>query len=80
MVEDSIRRFIADELSFEGVVSTLTPDYPLLERHVLDSLGLFQLVAYLESEFDVEIDDEELVPNNFGTIQDIARLVQEKRG
>jgi acyl carrier protein len=79
MVEDSIRRFIADELSFEGSVATLTPDYPLLEREVLDSLGLFQLVGYLESEFDVEIDDEELVPSNFGTIENIARLVEAKR-
>jgi acyl carrier protein len=79
MVEDSIRRFIADELSFEGSVATLTPDYPLLERQVLDSLGLFQLVGYLESEFDVEIDDEELVPGNFGTIEDIAKLVEAKR-
>jgi acyl carrier protein len=46
---------------------------------VLDSLGLFQLVGYLESEFDVEIDDEELVPGNFGTIEDIAKLVEAKR-
>jgi peptidyl carrier protein len=79
MVEDSIRRFIADELSFEGSVATLTPDYPLLERQVLDSLGLFQLVGYLESEFDVEIADEELIPGNFGTIEDIAKLVEAKR-
>jgi acyl carrier protein len=79
MVEDSIRRFIADELAFEGSVATLTPDYPLLERQVLDSLGLFQLVGYLESEFDVEIDDEELIPGNFGTIEDIAKLVEAKR-
>jgi peptidyl carrier protein len=79
MVEDSIRSFIADELSFDGSVATLTPDYPLLERQVLDSLGLFQLVGYLESEFGVEIDDEELVPGNFGTIEDIARLVERKR-
>jgi acyl carrier protein len=79
MLEDSIRRFIAGELSFEGSVATLTPDYPLLERQVLDSLGLFQLVGYLESEFDVEIDDEELVPGNFGTIEDIAKLVEAKR-
>jgi acyl carrier protein len=79
MVEDSIRHFIAEELSFDGSVAALTPDYPLLERQVLDSLGLFQLVAYLESEFGVEIDDEELVPGNFGTIEDIAKLVEVKR-
>ena len=79
MVEDSIRRFIAEELSSNGRSETLTDDYPLLERQVLDSLGMFQLVSYLESEFGIEIADEELVPANFGTIGDVARLVEAKR-
>ena len=58
--------------------TNLPDDLPLIERSVLDSLGLFQLVGYLESEFGVEILDEELIPQNFGTITDIARLVREK--
>ncbi len=78
MIENDIRRFIADELN-NGFAESLSDDDRLLERNVLDSLGLFQLVDYLESEFGVEIDDEELVPANFGTIRDIARLVQSKR-
>lgn len=80
MVEDTIRRFIVDELPFDGSSTGLPDDLPLIERGVLDSMGLFELVSYLEKEFDVEIDDEELVPGNFGTIRDIARLVNEKRG
>jgi acyl carrier protein len=79
MVEDSIRRFISEELSSNGQSETLTDDYPLLERQVLDSLGMFQLVSYLETEYGIEIADEELVPANFGTIGDVARLVETKR-
>jgi acyl carrier protein len=79
MIEDAIRKFIAEELSSNGVGESITDDYPLLERQVLDSLGLFQLVGFLETEFGVEVDDEELVPSNFGTIADIARLVGAKR-
>ena len=77
MIENAIRQFIAEELNTDG--SSLSDDYPLLERNVLDSLGLFQLVGYLESEFGVEVQDEELVPQNFGTIADISRLVEAKR-
>jgi len=80
VVEDTIRRFIVDELAFDGSVANLPDDLPLMEQGVLDSLGLFQLVGYLENEFDVEIDDGELVPENFGTIRDIARLMDAKRG
>lgn len=79
MIENAIRQFITDELDHKGSNPGLTDDYPLLERGVLDSLGLFQLVGYLESEFGVEVEDEELVPQHFGTIRDIAQLVQSKR-
>lgn len=76
MIENAIRQFITEELNTDG--SILSDDYPLLERNVLDSLGLFQLVGYLESEFGVEVQDEELIPQHFGTIRDIAQLLRSK--
>ena len=79
MIEDSIRRFIIDELHTRGSPAELTDDHPLLDRGILDSLGLFHLVAFLEDEFDVVIEDEELVPQHFGTIHDIAMLMAAKR-
>lgn len=78
MIEQKVRQFIVDELRFDGS-SDLADDLPLIERRVLDSLGIFQLVGFLESEFGIEILDEELVPEHFGTIGDIARLVESKR-
>ncbi len=79
MIEDTIRRFLIDELPSGGSAANLPNDFPLIEQGVLDSLGLFQLVGYLENEFGVDIEDEELVIQNFGTIRDIAALVQAKR-
>jgi acyl carrier protein len=78
VIEDKVRGFIIDELQFDGSQGRLTADFPLLEQHVIDSLGLFQLVGYLESEFGIEILDEELVPEHFGTLRGIARLVESK--
>ena len=80
MIEDKVRTYIIEELNWTGEPKELTSDYALLDRHVLDSLGLFQLVGFLESEFGVVIDDEELVPDHFGTLGDIAQLVETKRG
>ena len=79
MIEDSVRRFIAEELRSDGRSGDITDEYPLLERQVLDSLGIFNLVGYLESEFGVEVLDEDLVPANFGTVADIARFVNARR-
>jgi acyl carrier protein len=79
MIEERIRRFIETELSAGAVDEPLSDDFTLLDHGVLDSLGLFQLVSHIEDEFGVEVADEELVPSNFNTIVDIARLVRTKR-
>ena len=59
---------------------SLTDTYALIDHKVVDSVGIYQLVAFIEVEFDVEILDEELVVTNFATIDDIARLIASKRG
>ena len=79
MNEDLIRQYIDDELAKDVLREPIRDDDLLLERQILDSLGLFQLVGYLENEFDIEVRDEELVPANFGSVRDIARLVREKQ-
>lgn len=77
MIEDRIRRFIVEDL--HGPAGELSNDYPLIERRVLDSLGLMQLVSFLESEYALTIRDEDLVPQNFETIGAIAKLVDARR-
>lgn len=78
--QDRVRSFIVEELRFRGSAKDLKNDFPLLENEVLDSMGIFQVVSFLEAEFGVEVDDEDLVPDNFATIDDIARLVESKQG
>lgn len=77
--EERIRDFVVEKLRFDGDPAQLTEDYPLLEKGVVDSAGIFQLVAFVEGEFGVEIADEELVPEHFGTLGGISRLVESKR-
>jgi len=75
---DLIREFIMTELHWTGSAEELTLDYPLIENHVVDSLGLFSLLAFLEQRFGIDVGDEEVVPENFGTIGAISRLIEEK--
>ena len=71
---DQLRNFIVTELGWRG--DELADDYPLLENHVIDSLGLFQIVGFLESEYGVTIDDGDLTPDKFATIGAIAQLLE----
>ena len=72
-VADKITGFIKEEVVLDNDAS-LNNEAPLLEG-ILDSMALMQLVAFLEEEFDIEIDDTEVTAENFRTIGDIERLV-----
>ena len=74
-----IRQLMAENLTYHGSWSQVDDEYPLLAKHVIDSLGMLKLVSLIEEEFDIEIDDEDVVPGNWKTIRDIAALVESKR-
>jgi acyl carrier protein len=76
---DRIRDFLIEDLHWQGSREELTPELPLIEHRVLDSMGLLALVEWLESSYGVEFPDAEIVPANFGTIASIERLLSAKR-
>lgn len=79
-VADSIKTFITTELAPDLDAASLGNDQSLLTSGVLDSLRIVKLIAFLESEFDVEVTDDEFDPDNFETIDAIAKLVTDKKG
>ena len=79
-VEDRIRRFIATELSWDGDAAAISDDDELIETDILDSLGVQQVVALVEEDFGIEIEDDELVAENFATLRAIGDLVRSKAG
>jgi len=72
-----IRKFILDKFPLARKQQIKDSD-PLLESGVLDSLGVLDLVSFVEQEFSVHVADEELVPENFQTIDRIAAFVESK--
>ena len=76
--EDRLRSFIEERLVGGSHPGTIGDDVLLIEEGIVDSLGIFQLVAYVEGEFGIRVEDEELVAENFATIADLARLVRSK--
>ena len=72
----SIRSFIA--ASF--FVDELDEEASFLESGVVDSLGLAQLVTFLEEEFGITVEDRDLVPDNLDSVARAASFVERKRG
>lgn len=75
---DRIRTYIAEYLGSEESVDQIDDDLDLLGG-LLDSVALFRLVGFLEEEFSVAIGDEEITPENFGSLLRVVALVESKR-
>lgn len=73
-IENELREFIAERA--RRPASELTDELPLIEQRVLDSLGLYRLIGFIERRFGLTVADEDLVPDNFATIAAIAALVR----
>jgi acyl carrier protein len=73
--KERIRGFIREDITLDSPDARLEDDTPLLDG-ILDSMSLMRLVAFLEEDFGVEIDDTAITAENFRTVEDIARLVR----
>ena len=73
-----IRHFILNQFPLARQRAIGDED-PLLRTGILDSLGILEVVAFIESEFGILIADEELVPESFESISTMARFVDGKR-
>jgi len=74
----SLRQFVEENFLF-GVPVPYSNDDSLLERSIIDSTGVLELITHLENAFHIMIDDEELVPENLDTINNMARFVARKQ-
>jgi acyl carrier protein len=77
-VEDRISGFIIEELEWEGTRAQLVGPAPVRLPEILDSASLLELASIIESEFDIEIDDDEIVPENFDTVPKLGAVVRNK--
>lgn len=78
-VQNQIRTYIQQHLMAAKGGGEVKDDDPLLDSGIIDSMGILELVSYLESTFGIEVRDEEVVPANFHSIERIASLVTTKR-
>ncbi|HNY64424.1 MAG TPA: acyl carrier protein [Deltaproteobacteria bacterium] len=74
----AVERFIRDNFVMGRSNVALDPDVSLIESGIMDSTGVLELVEFLESNFTIRIDDEELVPENLETISNIVRFLRSK--
>jgi len=75
--KNKVRTFIVENFLF-GNADGLQDNSSLLDKGIIDSTGVLELVGFLTDEFSITIDDEELVPENFDSIEKVATYLKKK--
>lgn len=78
-LQNTIKTFIVDNFLF-GNDNGLMNETSFLEEGIIDSTGVLELVAFLEEQFSIEVNDEELIPENLDSINNLVTYVDGKMG
>ncbi|MBN2106598.1 MAG: acyl carrier protein [Deltaproteobacteria bacterium] len=78
--KEEIKKFIVDELLFGNTALLTGDDQSFLQTGVLDSSGLLELITFIENTFGIAVEDDELVPENLDSLDNVEGFIIRKRG
>ena len=78
-VLDRTRQYVRDNFLYTRPDYPLQEDEPLMEAGVIDSMGVMELLDFIQEEFGVVVEDDEITEENLGTLRAIARYVSSKQ-
>jgi acyl carrier protein len=78
-METELRAFLAENFFVGDHLAGLAGSSSLIETGIIDSTGVLELVGFLEDTYDIRITDDELVPENLDSIDNIVRFLSQKR-
>jgi len=77
-IKEKVTKFILEEFLPGEPAENLDESTPLIEGAVVDSIGIIKLAAFIQEQYDVEIEPHEMNAEFLGTIADIGNIVQAK--
>lgn len=79
-IETQIRSYILENFLYTSDQGKLRNSDSFLEDGIVDSTGILELLMFVEETFGIQVEDEEVLPDNFDSVERLKRYVQMKRG
>lgn len=79
-IQEEVTSFIVTNFLFGKAEEAPTPSDSFMETGLIDSTGILQVVVFLEDKYGITVGDDELVPSNLDSVENIANFVARKRG
>jgi len=77
--KSKLREFITENFLFGSDEDRFKDEDSFLDNGIIDSTGVLELVSYIEEEFGLEVKDEELIPDNFDSLNKLVTYIENKK-
>ncbi len=76
--EARVRNYILENYLFTDDQAALNSEDSFLKEGILDSTGILEIIFFLEENFEISIDDEEMVPENLDSVNNLVAFIGRK--
>lgn len=77
-IQTDVRNFVIENFLFGDDPESLLNDDSFLETGIIDSTGVLELVSFIEEKYSMEVDDDELIPENLDSIDRLINFIESK--
>lgn len=78
-LKEKVRQFIISNF-YVADPAALADDASLLDAGIVDSTGVLEIITFIETEFSITVEDQEMLPDNLDAVSNIVRFVKKKTG
>lgn len=77
-VSDILLTFIRENFITGRNKTEISPEESLIDSGIIDSTGILELVMFLEEKYSITVEDEELIPENLDSINNLIKFLEKK--
>ena len=74
-----IREYVIENFVLGDEEEEFSDDQSFLDTGLIDSTGILEVISFLEDEYEITIEDDEMIPDNLDSVEKIARFVHAKQ-
>ena len=78
-IKSQVRNYILDNFIMGGTADQFQDSDSFMDRHIIDSTGFLEVVTFLEETFGITVEDDEMVPENLDSLNNIEAYINKKR-
>ena len=78
MIKDKVRAYILENFLFTDDQSQLNNEDSFMDQGIIDSTAILELIFFMEEEFSVKVEVEEMIPDNLDSVDKVVRFIEKK--